>query len=104
MSAAIVRKAYEDAQAKTTATTTPVRYVSLNKFTLRTFNKLAYKQKVSGPLPVSCLLGFSNHYSHDIKLRRINLNLICCCFTNIIFHRSNILQLSQDDTTFTDFA
>ncbi len=43
MSAAIVLKAYEDAQTKAMATTTPVRYADLNKFALQTFNRLTYE-------------------------------------------------------------
>ncbi len=75
MSTAIVRKAYEDAQAKATTITTPVRYADPNKFALQTFNRLAYEREVSGLLATSCLLGLPDHYSHDIKLRRINLTL-----------------------------
>ncbi len=56
MSAAIVRKPYEDAQAKATATITPVRYADLDRFALQTFNRLAYEREVSRPLVASCLL------------------------------------------------
>ncbi len=104
MSAVIVWKVYKDAQAKVTATTTPVRYADLDKFALRTFNRLAYAREVSGPLVASCLLGFSDHYSHNIKLQHINLNLICRYFTSIIFHESSIFQVSEDDVTFMDFV
>ena len=68
MSAAIIRKAYEDAQAKTITITTPVRYADFDKFTLQAFNKLAYEQEISGSLVASCLLNRPNHYSHNIKL------------------------------------
>ena len=91
MSVAIVQKAYEDAQAKAMATTTPVRYADLDKFALQTFNKLAYKQEVNRLLAASYLLGFLDYYSHNIKLWRINLNLICCYFTSIIFYGLSIL-------------
>ncbi len=104
MSAAIVQKAYEDVQAKAMATTTPVRYADLDKFALQTFNRLAYEREVSGPLVASCLLDFPDHYSHDIKLWYINLNLICHCFTSIIFYRSSILQSLEDDAIYTGFA
>lgn len=45
MSAAIVQKEYEDVQSKTTTNGSllSVRYADLNKFVLKTFNKLAYK-------------------------------------------------------------
>ncbi len=68
MSTAIVRKVYEDAQAKVIATITPVGYVYFDKFALQTFDRLVYKREVSRSLAVSCLLGFQDHYSHDIKL------------------------------------
>ena len=106
MSAAIVRKAYEDAQSKATATgsSLPVRHADLDKFALRTFNRLAYEREVSGPLAASCLLDLPDHYSHDISLRRINLNLLRSRFVSIIFHGSTILQSSDDDATFTGFV
>ena len=91
MSAAIIQKVYEDVQAKTTATNTPVRYADLDKFALQTFNRLVYEQEVSRLLLALCLLSFLNYYSHNIKLRHINLNLIYCYFTNIIFYKSSIL-------------
>ncbi len=75
--AAIIRKAYKNVSAKAMATTTPVRYADLNKFALQTFNRLAYEREVSRPLVALCLLGLPDHYSHNIKLRCINLNLIC---------------------------
>lgn len=45
MSTAIIRKAYKNAQLKTTATgfLLLVRYVDFDKFSLPTFNRLAYK-------------------------------------------------------------
>ncbi len=104
MSVTIVQKAYENVLANAIATTIPVKYADLDKFALQTFNRLAYKQKVSGPLATSYLLGFPDHYNCDIKLRHINLNLICYCFTSIIFHKSSTLQLSEDDVTFTGFT
>ena len=58
------------------ATIISIGYADLDKSALQTFNRLAYEGKVSGSLVVSCLLGFLDHYSHDIKLRHININLI----------------------------
>ena len=106
MSAAIVRKAYEDAQSKATATgsSLPVRHADLDKFALRTFNRLAYEREVSGPLAASCLLDLPDHYSHDISLRRINLNLLRSRFVSIIFHGSTIFQSLDDDSTLTGFV
>ena len=106
MSVAIVQKTYENAQSKATAigSLLPVRYADLDKFVLWTFNKLVYKREVSEPLAASCLLDLPNHYSHDISLRRINLNLLRFYFISIIFHGSTILQLSDDDATFTGFV
>lgn len=45
ISTTIVWKEYKDAQSKTTTNGSllPVRYADLNKFVLKTFNKLAYK-------------------------------------------------------------
>lgn len=106
MSAAITRKTYEDAQSKATATGSllPVRYTDLDKFALRTFNRLAYEREISRSLAASCLLGLPDHYSHNISLRCINLNLLRCRFVSIIFHRSNILQSLDDDATFMGFV
>lgn len=104
MSIAIIQKAYEDVQAKVMAITTLVRYVDLDKFALQTFSRLVYKREVSGYLVASYLLSLPNHYSHDIKLRCINLNFICHYFISIIFHGSSIFQSSKDNATFTDFV
>ena len=106
MSTAIVQKEYEDAQSKVIATDflLPIGNVNLDKFALWTFNKLAYEQKVSRLLVASYLLELLDHYSHDILLRRINLNLLRFCFISIIFHGSTIFQSSDDDVTFTGFV
>ena len=98
----MVWKAYEDAWSKVTATRSflLVRHTNLDKFALQTFNKLAYKQEISRHLLVLCLFSLSDYYSHDISLRRMNLNLLRCRFVNIIFYKSNIFQLLEDDAIF----
>ena len=70
MSAAIVQKAYEDAQSKATVTGSLllVRHANFDKFALWIFNRLVYKQVVSGPLAASCLLDLPDYYNHDISL------------------------------------
>lgn len=82
----------------------PVRYINLDKFALQTFNRLAYKQEVSGSPAASCLFSLSNYYNHNISLRHINLNLLDCRFDSIIFYRSKILQSLDNDATFTGFV
>ena len=106
MSAAIVRKTYENAQSKATATGSLllVRHANLNKFALWTFNRPTYEREVSRPLVTSCLLDLPDHYNHDILLRHINLNFLHSCFVSIIFHKLTILQSPDDDTTFTGFV
>lgn len=54
---------YEDAQQKTidTGSTLPVRHADLDKFALRTFNRLAYEREVSGSLAASYLLDLPGH-------------------------------------------
>lgn len=105
MSTAIVWKAYENAQFKINSTgfLLPIRHADLNKFALWTFNKLAYKQKISGPLTVSYLFGLPNYYNYNISLQRINLNLLYCRFISVIFYGLNILQLSDNNAFFMGF-
>ena len=91
MSTAIIQKVYKNAYTKAMVTTILIRYADLDKFALQTFNRLAYKQEVSGLLAALCLLGLLDYYSHDFKLRHIYLNLIYHYFISIIFHGSNIL-------------
>ncbi len=76
MSVVIVWKAYKDALTKVTATTTLVKFTNLDKFALQTFNRLAYKQEVSQPLVISCLLGLLDHYSHNINVMTWSCDLV----------------------------
>lgn len=68
MSKVIIRKTYENAQLKATGTgfLLFIRQIDLDKFILQTFNRLTYEKKIIGPLITSCLLNFSDYYSHDI--------------------------------------
>lgn len=66
---------------------TPVPYYlsDLDKFALRTFNRLAYEREVSSPLAASCLLGLPDHYNCDISIRRIKVRCLCPYFVASIF-------------------
>lgn len=106
MSIAIVQKIYINIQLKTTITgfLLSIRHINLDKFAWQTFYKPVYKHEVNRFLAVLCFLGFFNYYSDNILLQHIILNLLCCCFVGIIFHKSNIFQLSNNNVIFTSFV
>lgn len=105
MFAAIIQKTYEDAQSKAISTNflLSVRHANLNKFSLQTFNRLAYEQKVNESLATLCLLSLLDYYSSDILVQCINLNFLRCYFISIILYRLNILQLSDNNAIFMSF-
>lgn len=78
MSAAFVRKAYEEAVDKrlVNAPTGAVRVLDIDKFALRAFNRLAYDREISGPLIANTLLDLPEFYTPHKTIRRVNLQAL----------------------------
>ena len=75
-------------------TSTSTNYIpTLDKFSLKAFNWLSYKHKVSGPLFASYLFDLPDHYSPKAIVKLININLLKIKFLLILndknFNQSN---------------
>lgn len=98
MAMTLVRKAFEDHDKNSildSANYTPM----LDKFALKAFNQLSYDHEVSGPLVASYLLDLPNHYSSQVIVKSININLLKIKFP-IILNGQNFNQ--SDDIVYVN--
>ncbi len=58
----------------------------LDKFALRTFNRLPYNRQISGPLVASYLLGLLANYTLSDNIKSINLATLRKCFLKFAMH------------------
>ncbi len=90
MGAALVKKAYDNMQPSANVSS----HVAPDKFALRAFNRLAYNQKIGGPLVASYLLRLPDHYTLSDNVKSINLAILRKRFPEFALHiykpRSNV--------------
>lgn len=74
MVVAIVRKAFEDRDKPSPG---PPSYTpNLDKFLLKTFNRLSHNYEVSGPLVAGFLSDLLDHYTPDASIKSINFSVL----------------------------
>jgi hypothetical protein len=86
LTAAIVKRAQEDAEAATDPSESQlrIRCQGMNKFALRAFNRLSCEREISGPQAASCLLDLPDYYTLPAKVRHLNLRHLKDRFEYII--------------------
>jgi helitron helicase-like protein/PIF1-like helicase len=75
LSAAILKRALEDAKAAADPSETQlrIRRLDMDKFALQSFNRLSNDREISGPQAASSLLGLPDSYTLPTTIRRLNL-------------------------------
>ncbi len=69
--------------------------MDVDKFALRTFNRLVYDREISGPLAASSLLELPEYYTPQRFIRRINLYSLRQKIASLLFSE-------KADTDFSD--
>ena len=75
LTAAILKRALEDAKAVADPSETQlrIRRLDMDKFALQSFNRLSNDREISGPQAASSLLGLPDSYALPTTIRRLNL-------------------------------
>lgn len=64
----------------------------IDKFTLRTFNRLAYDREINGLLVASLLLRLPEYYTISYNIKLINIRLLNGHFYELTFDRYNQIR------------
>lgn len=77
---------------------------------MRTFNKIAYNQKINRFLIINFLLGLPKHYTILCDIKLINIKLLCSCFYEFALNeynqtrdKNNVVILQQQIDTLSSF-
>lgn len=85
MAAAIVRKAFKYQEKSGLRL---LFYIpTLDKFSLKVFNKLSHNREVSGPLVAGFLLDLPDHFTPNASVKSINLSIFKTKFPLLIFRQ-----------------